>query len=776
MKPSLRSLNALYPVALAAGLLGIAGAGWAAAKNHPVALLMAVVIALFFLMAALELAAFRRDSRGLATATENKADSEGAPDDWLLSVPTALRGAVQLRLQGMRVALPGLALAPAIAGLLVLLGMLGTFIGLVITLSSTASALGASADLAALRTALGAPIQGLGLAFSASVAGVAGSAMLGLMVALARRERAAAGALLDAALQGWLRPLTSAAKQAKEQEAAAAAQLAREHQKQVELAALLQQFTGQIAEQLSAQNRQFHDETSKAYLALAQSVDATLRSSLNDAAKEAGAAMQTSAKSAMAGIASEAGALHERVGQVVSEQLSGLAAQFEAGAERMQHQQALAAQQQTEALAAQHAMSQRFLEDAAAAAERSSQAQAQRWASDAQAMLATLDAMVSRQQAAQAEADQARWAALQDQLQALQAQQAGAGDLLSQAAQQFAAQMQDLLAQVSRAQERQLAALDARDQQSHAQASADAAALKQQREALEAALAHQRAQAVQMLQDSDARANQALSEISRLSAEQMQASIAAIGAAFQQLQSAQEADEAARLAAWRSELTAAGAAQLQQQQALADELLTNTRSLVAQAEVCSQKTLSEAGEILQAASAAPRAAVEVVAALREQLAQSQAQDRAALLERSELMSTVSTLLSSLQQAAGEQRRAIDALVDRSAHQIETVGQRFTALAEASGHSLADAATHLAASAADIASVGDGFGAAIEQFQQSNLQLQQHLAALEERLAASINRSDEQLGYYVAQAREVIELCLGSQKQILDALQGAAPHG
>jgi hypothetical protein len=29
---------------------------------------------------------------------------------------------------------------------------------------------------------------------------------------------------------------------------------------------------------------------------------------------------------------------------------------------------------------------------------------------------------------------------------------------------------------------------------------------------------------------------------------------------------------------------------------------------------------------------------------------------------------------------------------------------------------------------------------------------------------------------VAQAREVIDLCLGSQKQVLDALQGTAAHG
>ncbi|WP_204280887.1 hypothetical protein, partial [Serratia marcescens] len=82
---------------------------------------------------------------------------------------------------------------------------------------------GQTADLAALRTALGAPVQGLGLAFSASVAGVTGSAMLGLMVALARRERAVVAGQLDTALLGPLRPLTAAHRRALADEAAQAA-------------------------------------------------------------------------------------------------------------------------------------------------------------------------------------------------------------------------------------------------------------------------------------------------------------------------------------------------------------------------------------------------------------------------------------------------------------------------------------------------------------------------------------------------------------------------
>ncbi|RZJ11688.1 MAG: hypothetical protein EOP39_05605, partial [Rubrivivax sp.] len=315
-----RLLNALYPLALAAGLAGIAGAALAAARHHPVALAMTLLIAAFFAVGVWELSAFRCSSRELGAAL-----ASAPKDGWLDTLPAPMRASVQQRLEGLRVALPGLALAPALAGLLVLLGMLGTFIGLVITLSSTASALGQTADLAALRNALGAPVQGLGLAFSASVAGVTGSAMLGLMMALARRERAGVATQLDTALLGRLRPLTAAHRQALAQQDAETAAKEAAQQQQSELVAQLQRFAQQLADQLATQHTRFadahqdeqsrfHAEAQSAYQSLAASVDTTLRTSLAESARLAGAAIQPAAEAAMAGIAREAAALHERVG------------------------------------------------------------------------------------------------------------------------------------------------------------------------------------------------------------------------------------------------------------------------------------------------------------------------------------------------------------------------------------------------------------------------------------------------------------------------------
>src|SRR5690606_17036014 len=83
--------------------------------------------------------------------------------------------------------------------------MLGSFLGMVGTLRGTGLALESSTDLQAIRASLAAPVQGLGFAFGTSVAGVATSAMLGLLSALLRRERMLAARRLDTQIATTLR-------------------------------------------------------------------------------------------------------------------------------------------------------------------------------------------------------------------------------------------------------------------------------------------------------------------------------------------------------------------------------------------------------------------------------------------------------------------------------------------------------------------------------------------------------------------------------------------
>ena len=84
-----------------------------------------------------------------------------------------------------------------------------------------------------------------------------------------------------------------------------------------------------------------------------------------------------------------------------------------------------------------------------------------------------------------------------------------------------------------------------------------------------------------------------------------------------------------------------------------------------------------------------------------------------------------------------------------------------------------AAAHVTGSAAEVASLGEAFGGAVQSFGDATAALNERLQTIEAALEKSIARSDEQLAYYVAQAREVIELSMLSQKQIIGELQQLA---
>jgi len=183
--------------------------------------------------------------------------------------------------------------------------------------------------------------------------------------------------------------------------------------------------------------------------------------------------------------------------------------------------------------------------------------------------------------------------------------------------------------------------------------------------------------------------------------------------------------------------------------------------------------VAEIAQLLQAASEAPRVAAEVVAELRQKLSDSMARDNAMLEERSRLMETLGTLLDAVNHASTEQRSAVDALVGASADVLERVGSRFTDKVEAETEKMSGVAAQITGSAVEVASLGEAFGLAVQLFSESNDKLVAHLQRVEGALGKSMARSDEQLAYYVAQAREVIDLSIMSQKQIVEDLQQIA---
>ncbi len=115
-------------------------------------------------------------------------------------------------------------------------------------------------------------------------------------------------------------------------------------------------------------------------------------------------------------------------------------------------------------------------------------------------------------------------------------------------------------------------------------------------------------------------------------------------------------------------------------------------------------------------------------------------------------------------ASTGQRAAVDGLVTTTAELLERVGARFAETVESESGRMATIAAQVSCSAVETASLGESFGAAVQVFSDANGQLVAHLERIEAALDKSMTRSDEQLAYYVAQAREVVDLSMLSQKQ------------
>lgn len=636
MTPSLPRM--VLPAGGAAGLSAIAWVGAGYLSGHPLALAITVLIGVVFVAGMAELWRFDRDSSRLRRALPLVDAPPPALADWLAQVPDALRAAVRLRLDGHRLPLPGPAMTPYLVGLLALLGMLGTFLGMVVTLQGTGLALQQASNLAGMRDSLAAPVKGLGLAFGTSVAGVAASAVLGLMSALSRRQRLRVAQQLDAAIAGPLHGLSRAhrdeAAQARLQAQMQQAddrvhELARQlaghmHQQSAHMATLLQQQAQWLPaladrlqaamEQLDAQGRRTGEQLlagqahaqqriEAAFQGLATAVGQALQHSLADGAQRAADTLGPAVQATLDGLAQQAQSLHAQLGAHTRQQVDALAAAV----------------------------------DARAAA----------WLQS-----------LSERQAAQG---QALTAAVGDRLEAAALRLDGAAQALGGAWQ--------------------------------------AAAERHERQAAER--------------------------------------------------------DAQRLAAWLQALEASAA------------------RIGAQVEGQARATVAEVARLAHGAAEAPRAAAEVVAQLREQLSDSLARDQALLAERTRVLATLDTLLDAVRHNAGAQKAAIDTLVASTADWLAQASSRFDARAEAQAARLEALAGQLGEGAADVASLGQALVAAVDGFARAGEALTGHLQRLDESLGQAMARSDEQLAYYVAQAREVIDLSLSAQQQIVADLQRVA---
>jgi hypothetical protein len=345
-------------VVFLAGLVAVCWIGAGYVVSNPLALAVTLLIGACYVAGALELQRYSQATATLTRAVTSLSEPPRSLGAWLEPLHPSLRNAVRLRVEGERVALPGPALTPYLVGLLVLLGMFGTLLGMVATLRGTGMALESATDLQAIRASLAAPVKGLGFAFGTSIAGVAASAMLGLLSALCRRERIGAGQTLDVKIGSALR-IYSQSHQREE----SFKLLQRQAEVMPTLVDRLQTMMATIERQSLALNERqiaaqdtFHSKTEAAYARLAANVEQSLKSSVADSARAASAALKPVMEATMAGLARETAGLHDTVTHAVQRQLDGLSSGFAATTTTIADiwNQALAGQQRSnEALAEQ---------------------------------------------------------------------------------------------------------------------------------------------------------------------------------------------------------------------------------------------------------------------------------------------------------------------------------------------------------------------------------------------------------------------------------------
>ena len=607
-------------------LLGVGAIIWMGSSfigTDLLALTVTGAIAAVYVLGFVELFQFRQATatltRALTALPAARIDGETSLANWLETLHSSLRNAVSLRIQGERIGLPAPVFTPYLVGLLIMLGLLGTFVGMVETLGGAVAALEGTTELEAIRNGLAAPIRGLGLAFGTSVAGVATSAMLGLNSTLCRRDRMLATRELDSRMTTVFRDFTLSHKRRETYNAlqAQAQALPEVTQRLEQLAGSLEQMGDKLGATLLANQEQFHASATAVYSELASSVQSSLQDSLEASGRLAGESITPVVASAMATI-------NER---------------FEAS---------------------NTAMIDNF--------DKASQ----EW--------------VARQESG----DQQR---LAQWTSALQENQQQTADQLGAAATAFSS------------------LLGGSEELVQARIASESSWLDNQ--------------------------NQRMGELT---------------------------------AALRSELDGIRQAEAQREEAVVERIASLEGTVATHLATLGKELEEPMTRLIATASETPRAAAEVIGELRKEISSNIERDNKMLVERQQIMSDLGTLFSAQDLALKAQQNSMNSMVSTSSDMLQEIGTRFSEKVTEEVGNISGATAEFAGSATEMVSLGEAFSLAVELFNDSNRSLVEHLASIETSLDKSGSRSDEQMGYYVAQAREIIDHSMQSQREIIEQMR------
>lgn len=687
-----------FETAFGLGAIALVWVAAAVASSHVLVLLMTALIGAVYVFGALELRQFRRETQALGMAVKQIPASLHNLNDWLITLPVALQMPVRQRIEAERGALPSPALTPYLVGLLVMLGMLGTFLGMVVTLNGAVFALEGSSNIAGIRAAFSEPIKGLGLAFGTSVAGVASSAMLGLMSSLARQERMTVARALDEAIATPLREFSIAHQRqetfkALQQQSQALPVVVAQLDK---LMTQMAQSNQQINERLLTNQQSFHQEVHSAYRQLAQSVDQSLRSTLSQSMQTASDGIRPLVQTTLAQLAEQAQSMNAQLLRNAQQQVAELNQQWRQTAQEV-------AQSSVDTLARQENVHLQMTERVGQSLALYSQQVEQQ----VQGLLSQLSEKQAELQRAQAHHDQVRletWqSALQDMANSLHSQWQISGE-------QTQAHQTQLMSEIG-----------------------------------------------QLVNSSESLVRERIASESQWVAGHQQRMSEWSEVLHQELSALREQEN------HRGEAAVARLSELQT--AVTQHLSSLGTALEA-----------PISRLIETASEAPKAAAEVIGQLRQEISVSVARDNALLEERTRILNTLSTLLDAINHASTEQRGVIDAMVQSSQATLTLASDQFQQQVAAETDKLGSIAAQVTVSAVDVASLGETLGFAVRSFSETNDKLMANLQRIEQAIGKSMTRSDEQLAYYVAQARELIDLSISSQKDVLEALQQRQSEG
>ncbi len=757
-------------------LLGACAVVWMAAifvGSDALALTVTLVIGGVYALGGSELLQFRRVTALLAGALDNLPARVDNLDDWLEQVPASLKNAVQARIEGERVGLPAPVLTPYLVGLLVMLGLLGTFVGMVDTLQGAVVALEGTNELQAIRAGLAAPIQGLGLAFGTSVAGVAASAMLGLMSTLSRRERMLETRRLDHKIATVLRAfsLTHSRRETYRALQSQADSLPAVAQRLDRLADTLALMGERLGENLVANQEALNQSVKGLFTDLAASVEKTLAESVAETSR-------LSAESSRLAVESIEPILREAVADIQTELRTGTEntqQQLTREAESTYQRLSQAAEDTRQQLGEATANTQRQMRETS----ESLRDQLTRDAEATQRQLSETSENVLQQLARGAETTQQQLGetsenVLQQLVRSAETTQQQLSETAETTLQQLTRSTENGHHQLTQVVENQLQSLAGRfSQTSEEVAKAWTEGLSAHHSASQAFIDEMVAslqQAARHMNDGwQTSSTKILGEISGLlqSSERLVQKRIDSESAWLDAHSERMSELATilktQLETLRNEEQGRGEAAVERLNTLETAVAEHLASL-------GQALEAPMSRLIETASEAPRAAAEVIEHLRSEISKNIEQDNELLEERRSMMADINELSASLRQSAANQQQAIETLVASSSGVLQEIGDKFSEQVSGETAKLTELVALFAGSSAELSSLGEAFGLAVELFRESNNVMVDNLVRIEESLAQAGARSDEQLGYYVAQAREIIDQSILSQQQMLDGLR------